>query len=299
MIAAAVATTTRAKRGIHSSLLFDLLLRSGIIIADVPFPPPPPPSSTPTVAVGGACRCATTKAASTGSSSNNNKYTVSRVQVLDPTVSGYLAEQLGSLADLSSIAPKEQRRLHAKIVQALQPVYGNNVTLAHVKLFGSAGLQALALSILKEEEQTKGGAIGEDNDAVTTYMVQFRVPHHRTEFTLPWKATQSLLEIAEASPEGAELLSEYLEGTCGGNASCCSCHVYIAKTKDDVVTDVNEAEQDMLDLAYQPTEESRLACQVRLVAVKIADDKQVAEKAKNREPILTVTIPSGVNNVWN
>jgi hypothetical protein len=44
-----------------------------------------------------------------------------------------------------------------------------------------------------------------------------------------------------------------------------------------------EAELDMLDLAYEPTETSRLGCQI--IMSKSIDG-------------ITVTIPAGVNNLW-
>jgi len=237
----------------------------------------------------------TAKNRSFASSNNNNKPTTPPTLQLDPALSDYLSQHLKLSNDhhnSTTISDKQQKQLHAKIVKTLQPVYGNTVTVAHLESFGKAGLQALAASILSEQQKKKKTT---DNEKYV--IVRFTVPHHRTQFDLKWyyESQPSLLDIAESSTDGAanELLSEYLEGTCGGNASCCSCHVYIdAQQQQQALSTPQEAELDMLDLAYQPTESSRLACQVRLL-------KEPPSSTDPDEPVLTVTIPPGVNNVWN
>ena len=52
---------------------------------------------------------------------------------------------------------------------------------------------------------------------------------------------------------------------CGGNASCATCHVYVATTQSDLVGPPNEVEDEMLDFtAAERRPTSRLSCQVRL-----------------------------------
>ena len=56
------------------------------------------------------------------------------------------------------------------------------------------------------------------------------------------------------------------EVACGGNAECCTCHVYvplILKQQDDWQPPA-ENEQDALDWAESTTEQSRLACQLKV-----------------------------------
>jgi 2Fe-2S ferredoxin len=203
---------------------------------------------------------------------------------LDPVTSKYLTDHLPEVADLPE---KQQKKLHRTIIETLEPVFGRNIQVSHLESFGISGLQALAASILRQQVAKPGN---DKNDYVT---VRFQVPHHKTEFDLKWYyESQSLLDIAEDHPE---LLAEYLEATCGGNASCCTCHVYVQKNhnEDLQISKLEEAEEDMLDLAYQPKEESRLACQVRLV-------HPPPDNLRNSEdPAVTIVIPSGVNNVWN
>lgn len=61
---------------------------------------------------------------------------------------------------------------------------------------------------------------------------------------------------------------EGIPGKCGGNIGCATCHVYIHPDwMQKVVAQDNEqseAEQDLLDTAYDVTETSRLGCQIRL-----------------------------------
>ncbi|MCB1721628.1 MAG: 2Fe-2S iron-sulfur cluster binding domain-containing protein [Rhodospirillales bacterium] len=59
-----------------------------------------------------------------------------------------------------------------------------------------------------------------------------------------------------------------IEGACGGSMACATCHVYI---HPDWIKRVNaadneqcEEEEDMLDMAFDVRENSRLGCQVKL-----------------------------------
>lgn len=57
-----------------------------------------------------------------------------------------------------------------------------------------------------------------------------------------------------------------IEGACGGSLACATCHVYVHPDWwDKVLPDVgeiDEAEEDMLDLAFNLTKLSRLSCQI-------------------------------------
>ena len=92
------------------------------------------------------------------------------------------------------------------------------------------------------------------------------------------------MKAATQTAEGREILGEYLECSCGGNMSCATCHIIIDPVSFDKMGIPSEAEYDMLDLAYEQTSTSRLGCQV--VMTKELDG-------------MTVSIPSGVNNLWS
>ncbi|MCK9913275.1 2Fe-2S iron-sulfur cluster-binding protein [Microbacteriaceae bacterium K1510] len=51
---------------------------------------------------------------------------------------------------------------------------------------------------------------------------------------------------------------------CGGACSCATCHVYIDTDWMDVVGEPDEAERDMLEFAHEPTQYSRLTCQIKV-----------------------------------
>ena len=227
----------------------------------------------------------------------------------------YLVQHLSTV--LVPIPAEQQSEFHERVLQTLKPVYGKHITVRHLQSFGTAGLQALAQSV-QNELLLANNNNNTSNDFVT---VRFQAPHHDTQFDLPWSNyhTDPLLSVAERTPEGAQLLSEYLERACRGNAMCSTCHVYIEnnnnhqntttttttttpnktpeteKEENDVVqlNPKSTAEKDMLDLAYQPDPHtSRLACQVRLLHVP-----EHYRQNKNK-PAVTVILPAGVNNCY-
>lgn len=162
--------------------------------------------------------------------------------------------------------------LQQGILRALKSAYGRDPTISDLKSFGSNGLRDLALSVQRQSATKK--------HTRPSRSIHFEVPHHHTSFDLKWKLGESILDLAK-SPRG-ELLGEYIEGTCCGQLSCCTCHVYL---EQPAMPATEEAELDMLDLAYDPQPNSRLGCQIVLTE-------------KLMEVPFVVTIPSGVNNVW-
>lgn len=72
---------------------------------------------------------------------------------------------------------------------------------------------------------------------------------------------------AEAQP-GETLLrvgqraAQPLEGTCGGQMACATCHVLIDPAYLDHLPPASAEEEDMLDLVPDATRSSRLACQI-------------------------------------
>lgn len=73
----------------------------------------------------------------------------------------------------------------------------------------------------------------------------------------------------EAAP-GACLLDAILgsdleiAAQCGGCCSCATCHVYVAEEWRSRLAEPDEEEVAMLELAMEPTDRSRLSCQLRL-----------------------------------
>lgn len=112
--------------------------------------------------------------------------------------------------------------------------------------------------------------------------VHIKVPHHKFNFDIKLREGENFMECV-TNGDGKEILAEYLECACGGNMSCSTCHIILDQESFSKLEKPCEAEMDMLDLAYDCSETSRLGCQVTM---------------KRDLDGMTVTIPSGVNNMW-
>ena len=53
-----------------------------------------------------------------------------------------------------------------------------------------------------------------------------------------------------------------IDADCGGSMACATCHVYIKTEWLDKIPKAEEAEIDMIDMAYEPKKNSRLSCQI-------------------------------------
>ncbi len=67
----------------------------------------------------------------------------------------------------------------------------------------------------------------------------------------------SILEIAHQN-------NIDLEGACEGSLACATCHVVLEEEIYNKLDEPEEAEEDMLDLAFGLTHTSRLGCQIIL-----------------------------------
>ena len=55
-----------------------------------------------------------------------------------------------------------------------------------------------------------------------------------------------------------------IDADCGGSCACATCHVYVDEKWFNKIQKKEDAEQDMLDMAFEPNSFSRLACQITL-----------------------------------
>jgi 2Fe-2S ferredoxin len=55
-----------------------------------------------------------------------------------------------------------------------------------------------------------------------------------------------------------------VDGDCGGDCSCATCHVYIGKEFANILPPKGEVEEEMLDLAVEVNEDSRLGCRLKV-----------------------------------
>ena len=55
---------------------------------------------------------------------------------------------------------------------------------------------------------------------------------------------------------------EGIDADCGGSMACATCHVYVPENWLNKIEKSTDAEQDMIDMAYEPKKNSRLSCQI-------------------------------------
>ena len=53
-----------------------------------------------------------------------------------------------------------------------------------------------------------------------------------------------------------------IDADCGGSMACATCHVYVKDDWFNKVPSKSEGEDDMLDQAFEPKQNSRLSCQL-------------------------------------
>tara|TARA_B100000686_G_C15853606_1_gene508435 strand:- start:138 stop:458 length:321 start_codon:yes stop_codon:yes gene_type:complete len=53
-----------------------------------------------------------------------------------------------------------------------------------------------------------------------------------------------------------------IDADCGGSCACATCHVYVDEKWFNKLPEKESAEEDMLDMAYEPSKLSRLTCQI-------------------------------------
>jgi ferredoxin, 2Fe-2S len=82
------------------------------------------------------------------------------------------------------------------------------------------------------------------------------VEHNGTAHTVEVATGVSLMEGALGNGVPG------IDGDCGGNAACATCHVYVAPGWDSRTGSRSANEEAMLDLADGLQDNSRLACQI-------------------------------------
>ena len=53
-----------------------------------------------------------------------------------------------------------------------------------------------------------------------------------------------------------------IDADCGGGMACATCHVYVKEEWFNKIPKAEDAEQDMIDMAFEPKKNSRLSCQI-------------------------------------
>ena len=55
-----------------------------------------------------------------------------------------------------------------------------------------------------------------------------------------------------------------IDADCGGSCACATCHVYVDEQWFSKLPNKENAEEDMLDMAFEPNKFSRMACQITI-----------------------------------
>ena len=55
-----------------------------------------------------------------------------------------------------------------------------------------------------------------------------------------------------------------IDADCGGSCACATCHVYVDEKWFNKLPNKENAEEDMLDMAFEPNKFSRLTCQITI-----------------------------------
>jgi len=79
-----------------------------------------------------------------------------------------------------------------------------------------------------------------------------------TERSVDGKVGDSVMETATSNDLPG------IDADCGGACACATCHVYVSEDWTDVVGKPEELEAEMLDVAEDVKDNSRLACQIKI-----------------------------------
>lgn len=179
---------------------------------------------------------------------------------------------------------------HEDLLQLVQQSLGDattQVTVAKLsESFSGTDLLALSRSIQQQQNTRKRKARQRPKKEVI-----FQLPNNESYTTLTWRFGESLLDLAK-TVDGQQGLgdSNHMEGPCGGQMNCSTCHVYLDITTFDALPAPLEEELDMIDLAFEPRETSRLGCQVKL-------DSALMEQLGDGHQVVVI-LPAEVNNEW-
>ena len=82
------------------------------------------------------------------------------------------------------------------------------------------------------------------------------VEHDGTQHSVEVKPGKSLMQAAVSNGVPG------IDADCGGGMACATCHVYVKEEWLDKLPKKEDGEEDMLDMAYEPKQNSRLSCQI-------------------------------------
>nr|MBS0037104.1 2Fe-2S iron-sulfur cluster binding domain-containing protein [Saprospiraceae bacterium] len=94
-----------------------------------------------------------------------------------------------------------------------------------------------------------------ENSEIVVFVTDREGSEHTIE--VPVDMNLNLMEVMKGSDLD-------VKATCGGMALCSTCHVYVLSTHS--LPEPTDAEEDMLDQAFDVEDNSRLGCQIKISA---------------------------------
>ncbi|KAF8342726.1 uncharacterized protein EI90DRAFT_2987906 [Cantharellus anzutake] len=116
------------------------------------------------------------------------------------------------------------------------------------------------LGRLSSEGTSTEGTMGRHRPAHPVTLNLTFETHDGKTFSISAQEGQSIMQIAKANSVDG------IEGTCGGNLECATCHLYVvppANGPEAPIPPMSETEEDMLEYAlFRDDKRSRLGCQI-------------------------------------
>ncbi|GBG30473.1 Adrenodoxin, mitochondrial [Hondaea fermentalgiana] len=245
---------------------------------------PPSSSTIPTGVASGASRG---HAPSTGSSSNTPPPMPKTPGLVltgaeGPGVGGMLSKVADDVDEVSTATDylvNERGLSEAQATAVLKALKDSGAgssdgTLKQVaKSIDDSSLQALVKAVDDITERDTA------RNALAPASVEVTVPRDGYTFTIEGREGDSLQSLVEHGTE----LADYMECACQGQLMCSTCHVYVDEESLAQMDPPDDYEQDMIDIAYEPRDNSRLGCQLKL----------------RPDSLLKVQIPDSSNNYFN
>lgn len=131
---------------------------------------------------------------------------------------------------------------------------GKNTSVSELQAMGKEGLRSLAVAVESEVEQKRKEATAD------RVKVVLKVPHDGRKIALTALSGDTFFDLHQRNRE----VNEAMECACKGIAACSTCHIIVDPEYYNKLPPPEENELDMLDLAWGPTDTSRLGCQIKL-----------------------------------
>lgn len=140
------------------------------------------------------------------------------------------------------------------LIQGILNAFGGNPSIDEINQLGETGLKSLVEAVTRElKGSQKSTPMGQ------SLTLHIALPRGQGELTVEAREGESFLDVILRNQD----LAKNMECSCRGCAACSTCHLYVHPDYVKRLPPPDEAELDMLDLAWGfNKEQSRLGCQI-------------------------------------